>query len=152
MASTGTGRKIAVGTSIIFALTVSACGGGGGVSSTPTPPPAISPPAPPPPPVPPPPPPPPPPTANFNTVEYQRSNGAVQAQAIAAYNAGASGTGVIAGVVDSGIDVDSPEFAGKIHPQSADFAGSRGLQDEGGHGQPFRRYSLGPRMTSKPMV
>jgi len=145
MASTGTGRKIAVGTSIIFALTVSACGGGGGVSSTPTPPPAVTPPAPPPPPVPPPPPPPPPPTANFNTVEYQRSNGAVQAQAIAAYNAGASGTGVIAGVVDSGIDVDSPEFAGKIHPQSADFAGSRGLQDEGGHGTAVSSVLLGAK-------
>jgi hypothetical protein len=58
----------------------------------------------------------------------------VQAQAIAAYNAGATGAGVIAGVVDSGIDVDSPEFAGRIHPQSGDFAGTRGLQDEGGHG------------------
>jgi hypothetical protein len=58
----------------------------------------------------------------------------VQAQAIAAYNAGATGAGVIAGVVDSGIDEDSPEFAGRIHPQSADFAGTRGLQDEGGHG------------------
>ncbi|MEQ1539539.1 MAG: S8 family peptidase, partial [Sphingorhabdus sp.] len=79
-------------------------------------------------------PPPPPPTANFDTVEYQRSNGAVQARAIAAYNAGASGAGIIAGVVDSGIDEDSPEFAGRIHPLSADFAGSRGLQDEGGHG------------------
>jgi len=69
----------------------------------------------------------------------------VQAQAIAAYNAGASGTGVIAGVVDSGIDVDSPEFAGKIHPQSADFAGSRGLQDEGGHGTAVSSVLLGAK-------
>jgi hypothetical protein len=58
----------------------------------------------------------------------------VQAQAITAYNAGASGAGVIAGVIDSGINVDSPEFSGKIHPLSGDFAGTRGLQDEGGHG------------------
>lgn len=127
-------RTIAIGSSIVFALTVSACGGsggGGGVNSTP--PPAIAP-TPPPPPPPPPTPPPPPPTANFDTVEYQRSNGAVQARAISAYNAGATGVGVIAGVVDSGIDEDSPEFAGRIHAQSGDFAGSRGLQDEGGHG------------------
>ena len=142
MASTGTGRSIAVGTSIIFALSVSACGsggGGGGISSTPAPPPAIAPPAPPPPP------PPPPPASNFNTAEYQRSNGAVQAQAIAAYNAGASGAGIIAGVVDSGIDIDSPEFVGKIHPQSADFAGTRGLQDEGGHGTAVSSVLLGAK-------
>ncbi|MCE2829673.1 MAG: S8 family serine peptidase, partial [Sphingomonadales bacterium] len=41
---------------------------------------------------------------------------------------------MIAGVIDSGINVDSPEFSGKIHPLSGDFAGNRGLQDEGGHG------------------
>lgn len=142
MASTGTGRHIAVGTSIIFALAVSACGSGsgGGISSTPAPPPAIAPPAPPPPP-----PPPPPPSSNFDTAEYRRSNGAAQAQAISAYNAGASGAGIIAGVVDSGVDIDSPEFAGKIHPQSADFAASRGLQDEGGHGTAVSSVLLGAK-------
>lgn len=136
-----TGRSVAIGTSIVFALTLSACGsggGGGGVGSTPVPPSAVSPPAPPPPP-------PPPPTSNFNTVEYQRSNGAAQAQAISAYNAGASGAGIIAGVIDSGIDVDSPEFAGKIHAQSADFAGTRGLQDEGGHGTAVSSVLLGAK-------
>lgn len=144
MANIGTGRNIAIGTSIVFALTVSACGsgGGGGVSSTPVAPPAVAPPAPAPPP---PPPPPPPPTSNFNTVEYQRSNGAVQAQALSAYNAGASGSGIIAGVIDSGIDIDSPEFASKIHPQSGDFAGSRGLQDEGGHGTAVSSVLLGAK-------
>ena len=140
MANTGKGRNIAVGSSIIFALSVSACGSGGGsgggISSTPPPPPVITPP---------PPPPPPPPTSNFDTAEYQRSNGAVQAQAIAAYNAGATGAGVIAGVVDSGIDIDSPEFSGKIHPQSGDFAGTRGLQDEGGHGSAVSSILLGAK-------
>ena len=136
-----TGRNIAIGTSIVFALALSACGSGGsGVGSTPAPPSTIVPPAPPPPP-----PPPPPPTSNFNTVEYQRSNGAAQAQAIAAYNTGATGAGVIAGVIDSGIDVDSPEFAGKIHAQSADFAGTRGLQDEGGHGTAVSSVLLGAK-------
>ena len=139
MADTGKVRSIAVGTSIIFALSVSACGGGGGsgggISSTPPPPPAVTPP----------PPPPPPPASNFDTAEYQQSNGAVQAQAIAAYNAGATGTGVIAGVVDSGIDIDSPEFSGKIHPQSGDFAGTRGLQDEGGHGSAVSSILLGAK-------
>ncbi|MGL5838677.1 MAG: S8 family peptidase, partial [Sphingorhabdus sp.] len=126
-------RRLAIGGSLVFALTLSACGGGGGGVSS-TPPPAIAPPVAPPPPSPPPPPPPPPATGSFDTAEYQRSNGAVQAQAIAAYNSGVTGQGIIAGVVDSGIDIDSPEFAGRIHPQSADFAGTRGLQDEGGHG------------------
>ncbi|MBK6707110.1 MAG: S8 family serine peptidase [Sphingomonadales bacterium] len=141
MTNLGARRSIAIGTSIVFALSLSACGsGGGGVSSTPAPPPTVTPPAPPPPP-----PPPPPPTVNYNTLEYQRSNGAVQAQAIAAYNAGASGNGIIAGVIDSGVDIDSPEFAGKIHAQSGDFAGARGLQDEGGHGTAVSSVLLGAK-------
>jgi hypothetical protein len=60
------------------------CGGGGGgaVNSTPTPLPIA--------PSPPPPPTLPPANTGFNTAEYRASNGAVQAQAIAAYDAGAS--------------------------------------------------------------
>lgn len=56
--------------------------------------------------------------------------------AITAYNAGATGAGVTVAVVDSGINPDLPEFAGRISPASFDVAGdgSRGISDEDGHG------------------
>lgn len=106
-------------------MMLSACGGSdSGVASTPpAPAPAVVPP-----------PPPPPAGATFDTAEYGRSNAAAQAQALAAYQAGASGRGVTAAVIDSGIDQSSPEFSGRISSLSADLAGSRGIQDEGGHG------------------
>ncbi len=130
----------------VFPLCVLAgCGdsGGGSIASTPTPPPAaVSPPAAPAP----------SPTAvpavNYDTAEYRRSNGAVQAQALAAYNAGATGAGVIVGVIDSGVDATSAEFAGRISALSADFAGTRGIQDEGGHGTAVSDVLLGARNDS----
>ena len=105
---------------------LSACGGGAssGVASAPPPPaPAVVPP-----------PPPPPTGSSFDTLEYMRSTAAVQAQALVAYQAGATGRGVVAAVIDSGVDANSAEFAGRISPLSADLAGTRGIQDEGGHG------------------
>ncbi|MFM9829468.1 MAG: S8 family peptidase [Sphingomonas sp.] len=38
------------------------------------------------------------------------------------------------GIIDSGIDITSPEFGNRIDPASVDVAGNRGLADEGGHG------------------
>lgn len=126
-------------------VTLAACGSesGGGVASTPTPPPvAASPPAPaaPTPTA--------VPTVNYDTAEYRRSNAAVQAQALAAYRSGATGEGVLVGVIDSGVDASSAEFAGRISPLSADFAGSRGIQDEGGHGTAVSDVLLGARNDS----
>jgi subtilisin family serine protease len=120
-------------------LSLSACGGGGGgeVGSTPAPPTSAAPVTPPPPPIVPVPPPPPPPTVaavNYNTTEYQRSNAAVSSGAIAAYNAGATGKGVKVAVIDSGINPDAAEFAGRIDSASRDIAASRGLGDDTGHG------------------
>ncbi len=135
-----TGRNIAVGSSVVFALTLSACGGsGGGVGSTPPPP---SPPpvvvAPPPPP--PAPPPPPPPTSNFATAEFNRSDGPGFHNAVTAYQAGATGAGIIVGIIDSGIDPNSHEFTGRIHPMSGDVtSGGRGLGDDDGHGTAVTR-------------
>ena len=129
-------RSILLLGSTIPLLMLSACGGdSGGVASTP----------PPPAPAPTPPPPPPPPTGTFNTVEDNQSNAAVQAQALVAYQAGATGRGVTAAVIDSGINLSSAEFSGKISPLSADLAGSRGLQDEGGHGSAVSGVLLGAR-------
>lgn len=114
---------------LLAALGLSACGGGGG-GSRPAP---IAAPQPTPTPAPPPPPPA-PSSINYNTAEYQRSNGAAAAGAIKAYEAGATGKGVKAGVVDSGINSSLSEFAGRIDPASRDVAGSRGVSDEDGHG------------------
>src|SRR5437764_393939 len=122
---------------VVLAFSLSACAGGGGgggpspalpVVPTPTP-------TPPPPPPPPPPPAPPPPGTNYDTAEYQASNYAVAANALSAYNAGATGKGVKIGIVDSGINPNLAEFAGRIDPASGDATGAgRGVSDDGGHG------------------
>jgi Subtilase family len=127
--------------SVLPIALLSGCGGdsgGGTVASTPTPPqtPASPPPAP-------------PPSSSFNTAEYQRSNAAVQAQALVAYQAGATGQGVVAAVIDSGINQNSAEFSGRISSLSADLAGSRGLQDVGGHGTAVSSVLLGAKNDSQ---
>ncbi|HEV2595697.1 MAG TPA: S8 family peptidase [Sphingomicrobium sp.] len=71
---------------------------------------------------------------NYNDSEYQQSTYAVAANAIAAYNAGATGQGVKIGIVDSGLNPALSEFVGRIDPASGDVAGTRGLGDDGGHG------------------
>jgi len=137
----GKGFALRSGCALATLAMISACSGGssagGPPTSAPPPPPvAVSPP----PPAPPPPPPPAPtptgaPTSfNSNTAEFRRSDGPGFHGAVTAYEAGATGQGVTLGVIDSGIDVDGPEFAGRISSFSDDFAGNRGLDDEGGHG------------------
>jgi hypothetical protein len=98
----------------VFLMT-GACGGGGGVGSTP-------------------PPPPPPPTSQFDTAEYRASNSATTANALPAYNLGATGTSVKVAVVDTGINPNLSEFAGRIDSASRDVASNRGLTDTQGHG------------------
>ncbi len=141
-------RKSWMFVGVVFPLVALAgCGGGGsssgGVASTPTPTPTATAPAPTPAPTPMT-----PSNVNYNTAEYGRSNAAAQAQALTAYNAGATGSGILVGVIDSGIDASSSEFAGRISPLSADFAGSRGIQDEGGHGTAVSNILLGAKNDS----
>ena len=127
-------RKLVIGGSIIFALSLSACGGG--VNSTPPAPPAPPPVVAPPPPTPPSP----PPAPNFATAEFNRSDGPGFHNAITAYRTGASGLGVTVGVIDSGIDPNSHEFTGRIHAQSGDVTGAgRPLGDDDGHGTEVTR-------------
>lgn len=112
---------------------LSACGGGsgGGPISTPAP---APPPSPTPSPTPTPTPAPTPPPTNFDTAEYRRSDGPDYHNTITAWEQGATGEGVKLAVVDSGIDTDSPEFAGRIDPASADVAGNGTIEDVDGHG------------------
>ncbi|HYW15489.1 MAG TPA: S8 family peptidase, partial [Allosphingosinicella sp.] len=70
---------------------------------------------------------------NYNDSEYARS-GASSHASIAAYNRGATGRGVKIAIVDSGINPNLPEFAGRIDPASRDVAASRGISDTEGHG------------------
>jgi len=121
-----------LGSAALAALLLSGCGGGGGTNSTPAPPPAPSPsptstptptpsPAPTPTPI--------PSSAFTGTSEYLRSSGPAQHGAVTAWSAGYSGQGVTIGIVDSGIDTDNPEFAGRLSPASADLIGGRNLNN-----------------------
>jgi hypothetical protein len=58
----------------------------------------------------------------------------VSSGAIAAWNAGGTGRNVKVGVVDTGINPNLAEFAGRIDPASRDVAASRGVTDTEGHG------------------
>ncbi|GMM92640.1 S8 family peptidase [Qipengyuania sp. MTN3-11] len=124
-------RPPAVLSALVF---LAACGGGGGnggISSTPVPQPT---PTPVPTPAPAPTPTPTPPPTNFDTAEFRTSDGPDQHNATAAWQRGATGDGVTIAIVDTGIDPDNPEFAGRIHPNSRDVAGNRGIQQEDDHG------------------
>ncbi|GGD68162.1 hypothetical protein GCM10010990_17110 [Croceicoccus mobilis] len=117
----------------IGASALAACGGGGSggtVVSTPAPAPAPSPsptptPAPTPTII---------PAAEFDTAEYRDSDGPDLHNAIAAWQEGATGEGVAIAIIDTGIDSDNPEFAGRISTASADVAGSRSIESIDGHG------------------
>ena len=107
---------------------LSACGGGAsgqGVSNLPPPPPAEPTPTPPPP----------PPPASFDSPEMRRSDGPGFHGAETAWLDGSTGAGEIIAIVDTGLDSDSPEFAGRVHPDSQDVTGmDRPLDPEDDHG------------------
>jgi subtilisin family serine protease len=118
-------RLLLVGSTALLA----ACGGAGGPGPAPL---ASAPAAVTPPPAPPPAPPPP---TNYDTAEYRRSTAPFQANAITAWQAGATGQGVTIGFIDSGINTNSAEFAGRIAPASRDVSGQgRSVEDSSGHG------------------
>lgn len=116
-------------------LTVAACGGGTTIAPRPTPAPAV--------PSTPPPPPPPSPLSPSDVTgeedEYKENWGLGAIKPLAAYERGATGAGVIVGVVDSGVDIDHVDLVGRIHPESLDVSSSRQLaektiNDIDGHG------------------
>lgn len=125
-------RKLSFGASLSAFALLAACGGGGGVSSTPSPSPTPTPsPSPTPSPTPTPTP---TPTSSFNTTEYRQSDGPQVHNAIAAWQDGTTGQGQTIAIVDTGIDSDSPEFAGRIHPDSQDVASNRSVDGDDDHG------------------
>lgn len=136
-------RSWLLSSSILAALSLSACGGGGsnsGVATLPAPPP-VSTPSPPVPPTPITK----PTNENFDTAELRQSNAAVASNAIQAYQAGASGAGVKVGVVDTGLNPNLVEFAGRIDPASRDVVGGRPMQDVYGHGTAVASIIAGAR-------
>jgi Subtilase family len=72
----------------------------------------------------------------YETQEYFASAGLERLEASSAYASGATGDGVVVGVIDTGIDVDHPEFDDAIHRNSTDIvSGSAAfLDDIAGHG------------------
>ena len=124
----------------LASLMLAACGGGGSsVASIPAAPIVVAPtPAPTPTPTP-------TPVVTFNTLEDSRSTGAVQMQAVAAYQRGATGAGITIGITDSGVDVDSAEFTGRISPASLDLVSGRPIDDQSGHGTSVAAVALAAR-------
>lgn len=134
---------LAFGALVVIAPVLTACGGGGGaaVATVPQTPSSVA--------TPPPPPPPPSPTpVEYNTAEYQRSNAATKINALSAYTAGATGQGITAAVIDSGVNASLAEFSGKISAASRDVAGNRGMGDEDGHGTSVSAVLLGAKNDS----
>ncbi|MFZ1743781.1 MAG: S8 family peptidase, partial [Pontixanthobacter sp.] len=78
--------------------------------------------------------PPPPPSTNFDTAEFRRSDGPSFHNAISAWQNGIVGTGSTIAIIDTGIDTDSPEFLGRIHPDSRDVAGNTSVEAVDDHG------------------
>lgn len=137
-------------TAIAFLTACGGGGGGGGAISTPSPQPAPSP-TPTPLPAPSPTPSPtaaPTPPATFDTAEFRRSDGPAQHNAVSAWSEGWNGSGVTIAVVDTGIDVDSPEFAGRLSSASRDLydqTDTRGLDAEDDHGTNVALVAAGAR-------
>jgi len=74
-------------------------------------------------------------TSAFNTAEFQANFGLASINALTAYDSSATGEGITVAVIDTGIDIDNPEFTGAI--SSANFVvgvSPATGQDQFGHG------------------
>ncbi|MBB5718359.1 hypothetical protein FHR23_001266 [Stakelama sediminis] len=74
------------------------------------------------------------PCNDCDTQEYRDSVGPVSMNALAAYQAGATGKSITAGIVDTGIDAGTDQFPGRIASGSKNVAGGTTTDDEDGHG------------------
>jgi subtilisin family serine protease len=123
--------RLQLGCALSALALLSGCGGGGGgpVSApaprpTPTPVPTPTP-APTPTPT---------PISSFDTAEFRRSDGPAFHNATGAWSLGITGRGAKIAIVDTGIDTDNPEFAGRIDPASRDVAGNGTVEAVDDHG------------------
>ncbi|CAN5207571.1 hypothetical protein BH09PSE1_BH09PSE1_07220 [soil metagenome] len=57
--------------------------------------------------------------------EYLRNYGVANSGAMTAWNAGATGTGITVGVIDSGVQTDQADLAGRLSPLSTDIVAGR---------------------------
>jgi subtilisin family serine protease len=72
--------------------------------------------------------------SNFDTAEFRYNGGLAAIKPIAAYERGATGKGVVLGILDTGINPDNPEFTGRLAAGSADFLDGGAVKDRDGHG------------------
>lgn len=80
------------------------------------------------------------------TAEYNRNPGLAQIGAAAAYARGATGAGVLVGVIDSGIDFNHPDLRGQIGLPGWDYGNERaGGWDVSGHGTAVAGIIAGAR-------
>ncbi len=124
---------------VALALMLAACGGGGGGPAATPPPPPTGTPAPATPSPSPAPTPTPTPSGNFDDSEYRNSAANVAAEALTAYQAGATGRGIKLAVIDGDINGSHPELAGRFDPAS------RNLNGRDGHGTAVAAIAAGAR-------
>ena len=72
----------------------------------------------------------------FNTAEFQSNFGLARIGALTSLNNNATGSGIIVGILDTGIDLDNPEFSGRISPNSSNITegAAVSVDDLNGHG------------------
>ncbi|PPR77157.1 MAG: hypothetical protein CFH01_01669, partial [Alphaproteobacteria bacterium MarineAlpha2_Bin1] len=106
---------------VIFLINLSACGGGGGGSISGAGGGSSSPGG---------------GSSVFNTAEFQSNFGLARIGALTALNNNSTGSGVIVGILDTGIDLDNPEFSGRISANSTNITegAAVSVDDLNGHG------------------
>lgn len=72
-------------------------------------------------------------TQNFDSPEYKVSSAAIGSNALGAWQQGASGKGIKIGFVDTGLNPDLADFAGRVDTASRSINGG-GMSDGYGHG------------------
>jgi len=126
------GRLIAIS---LLASLLGSCGGGGSSGGSGSPAPAPSPA----------PTPTPPPTSTFDDAEYRASAWLVAGHALPAFEAGGTGAGATIAIIDSGVDITSPEFAGRL------ILGTTRQGTAGSHGTAVAAIAAGARNRSGTM-
>ncbi len=74
--------------------------------------------------------------SSFNTAEFQSNFGLSRIGALTALNNNGTGSGIIVGVLDTGIDIDNIEFSGRISNNSSNITegAAVNVDDKEGHG------------------